>query len=133
MTDVLTPKALMGRWLRAIRVKFLLASLFASGNGMALALWRYSSFDLNYAVLTIVGVFSLHASIDLLNDYWDYRRGIDKMTKRTKFSGGKGGIPENLLSPRTVYGAPILFLLAGGVTGRLFFGVPGPPFSFYLL
>src|SRR5918992_2109871 len=130
MTDVLTPKALMGRWLRAIRVKFLLASLFASGNGMALALWKYSSFDLNYALLTIAGVFSLHASIDLLNDYWDYRRGIDKMTKRTKFSGGSGVIPENLLSPRTVYGAAILFLLAGGFIRCYFFVVSGPIFSF---
>jgi 1,4-dihydroxy-2-naphthoate polyprenyltransferase len=124
---------LIGRWLRAIRLKFLLASLFASGNGMALALWRYSSFDLNYAVLTIVGVFSLHASIDLLNDYWDYRRGIDKMTKRTKFSGGSGVIPENLLSPRSVYGAAILFLLAGVLIGCYFVVVRGPIIALILI
>jgi 1,4-dihydroxy-2-naphthoate octaprenyltransferase len=124
---------LIGRWLRAIRLKFLLASLFASGNGMALALWRYSSFDLNYAVLTIVGVFSLHASIDLFNDYWDYRRGIDKMTKRTKFSGGSGVIPENLLSPRTVYGAAILFLLAGVLIGCYFVVVRGPIIALILI
>jgi 1,4-dihydroxy-2-naphthoate polyprenyltransferase len=124
---------LIGRWLRAIRLKFLLASLFASGNGMALALWRYSSFDLNYAVLTIVGVFSLHASIDLLNDYWDHRRGIDKMTKRTKFSGGSGVIPENLLSPRTVYGAAILFLLAGVLIGCYFVVVRGPIIALILI
>src|ERR671917_2182661 len=111
MTNVLTLKALMGRWLRAIRVKFLLASLFASGNGMALALWKYSSFDLNYALLTIAGVFSLHASIDLLNDYWDYRRGIDKMTKRTKFSGGRGVLTEKLFLPKAVFGAASLFFL----------------------
>jgi 1,4-dihydroxy-2-naphthoate polyprenyltransferase len=124
---------LIGRWLRAIRLKFLLASLFASGNGMALALWRYSSFDLNYAVLTIVGVFSLHASIDLLNDYWDHRRGIDKMTKRTKFSGGSGVIPENLLSPRAVYGAAILFLLAGVLIGCYFVAVRGPIIALILI
>lgn len=100
---------------------------------MALALWRYSSFDLNYAVLTIVGVFSLHASIDLLNDYWDYRRGIDKMTKRTKFSGGSGVIPENLLSPRTVYGAAILFLLAGVLIGCYFVVVRGPIIALILI
>ena len=124
---------MIGRWLRAIRLKFLLASLFASGNGMALAFWRYSSFDLNYAVLTIVGVFSLHASIDLLNDYWDYRRGIDKLTKRTKFSGGSGVIPENLLSPRTVYGAAILFLLAGVLIGCYFVVVRGPIIALILI
>src|ERR671914_2744172 len=133
MTDVLTPKALMGKWLRAIRVKFLLASLFASGNGMALALWKYSSFDLNYALLTIAGVFSLHASIDLLNDYWDYKRGIDKITKRTKFSGGSGVIPENLLSPKTVYRAAILFLLVGVLIGFFFVAVRGPIIAFILI
>src|ERR687893_3136393 len=99
MTDVLTLKALMGRWLRAIRVKFLLAFVFASGNGMALALWKYSSFDLNYALLTIAGVFSLHASIDLLNDYWDYRRGIKQIPQRTKFSGGNRGLPLKQIPP----------------------------------
>ncbi|MDQ4012313.1 MAG: prenyltransferase [Thermoproteota archaeon] len=124
---------MIGRWLKAIRLRFLLASLFASGNGMALALWKYSSFDLNYALLTIVGVFSLHASIDLLNDYWDYRRGIDKMTKRTKFSGGSGVIPENLLSPRTVYGAAILFLLAGVLIGCYFVVVRGPIIALILI
>ena len=133
MTDVLTPRALMGRWLRAIRVKFLLASLFASGNGMALALWKYSSFDLNYALFTIAGVFSLHASIDLLNDYWDYRRGIDKITKRTKFSGGSGVIPENLLSPKTVYRAAILFLLVGILIGCFFVVVRGPIIALILI
>src|ERR671914_1900999 len=133
MTDVLTPKALMGKWLRAIRVKFLLASLFASGNGMALALWKYSSFDLNYALLTIAGVFSLHASIDLLNDYWDYKRGIDKITKRTKFSGGSGVIPENLLSPKTVYRAAILFLLVGILVGCFFVVVRGPIIALILI
>jgi 1,4-dihydroxy-2-naphthoate octaprenyltransferase len=69
---------LLDRWLRAIRLKFLLASLIASAIGISFALMRYSSFDLNSALLTLTGVFSLHASIDLFNDYWDYKRGIDK-------------------------------------------------------
>src|SRR5918997_7061784 len=133
MTDVLTPKALMGRWLRAIRVKFLLAFVFASGNGMALALWKYSSFDLNYALLTIAGVFSLHASIDLLNDYWDYRRGIDKMTKRTKFSGGRGVITVKHLSPKEGFISGILFLFGGILIGCFFVVVRGPIIALILI
>ena len=86
-----------------MRIKFLLASLIASANGITLAFSRYSSFDLGYAILTMAGVFSLHASIDLLNDYWDYKRGIDKIAKRTKFSGGTGVLPENVYFPRRVY------------------------------
>ena len=111
---------LIRRWIRAIRLKFLLSSLIASAIGIYLAFWKYSSFDLNYALLTMVGVFSLHASIDLLNDYWDYKRGIDKVVKRTKFSGGSGIIPENILSPQSVYKAAMLFLIIGITIGGYF-------------
>jgi 1,4-dihydroxy-2-naphthoate polyprenyltransferase len=111
---------LIGSLARAIRLKFLLASLIASAIGISLAFWKYSSFDLIYALLTLAGVFSLHASIDLLNDYWDYKRGIDKVTKRTKFSGGSGVIPENIFSPKTVYKAAIFFLIVGIIIGAYF-------------
>jgi 1,4-dihydroxy-2-naphthoate octaprenyltransferase len=74
----------------------------------------------------MVGVFSLHASIDLLNDYWDYKRGIDKVVKRTKFSGGSGIIPENILSPQSVYKAAMLFLIIGITIGGYFVLLRGP-------
>ena len=115
-----------------MRIKFLLASLIASANGITLAFSRYSSFDLGYAILTMAGVFSLHASIDLLNDYWDYKRGIDKIAKRTKFSGGTGVLPENVLSPKTVYKAAILFLMIGALIGAYFVVVRGPIIAFIL-
>ena len=89
-------------WIRAIRIRFLLASAIAAANGMAVAVWKYGVFDLSSAILTFAGVLCLHASVDLLNDYWDYKRGIDKITKRTKFSGGTGVLPENLLKPKMV-------------------------------
>lgn len=92
-------------WLQAIRLRFLLASVIAVSNGIALAFWKNKQVDLPNAILTFVGVICLHASIDLLNDYWDYKRGIDTATQRTKFSGGTGVLPDNLLKPRSVYSA----------------------------
>src|SRR5829696_2274383 len=127
------PTGLISGWLRALRPKFLVSSLIASVNGIALASWKYSSFDLNYAILTIAGVLSLHASIDLLNDYWDYKRGIDKLTKRTKFSGGSGVIPEKILSPKTVYRTGMLFLVTGTFIGFFFVAVRGPIVAFILI
>ncbi|MFL6478405.1 MAG: prenyltransferase, partial [Nitrososphaera sp.] len=84
-----------------------------------------STIDLFYAVLTYIGVVFLHASVDLLNDYWDYKRGIDMATKRTKFSGGTGVLPENLLTPRTVYIAGIVFLVLGASIGAYFVAMRG--------
>jgi 1,4-dihydroxy-2-naphthoate polyprenyltransferase len=112
-------------WLRAIRIRFLFASIIAVINGLAISFWKNGSFDINYAVLTCGGVICLHASVDLLNDYWDYRSGIDKVTKRTKFSGGTGVLPENLLKPKTVYCAGILFLVLGSLIGTYFVVIRG--------
>jgi 1,4-dihydroxy-2-naphthoate octaprenyltransferase len=112
-------------WLRAIRIRFLLASVIAVSNGLAIAYWKYGIIDPVYAVLTYIGVVFLHASVDLLNDYWDYKRGIDSSTKRTKFSGGTGVLPENLLTPRTVYIAGIIFLILGASIGAYFVAIRG--------
>ena len=116
---------LITNWLRAIRIRFLLASAIAAANGMAVAVWKYGVFDLSSAVLTFAGVLCLHASVDLLNDYWDYKRGIDKITKRTKFSGGTGVLPENLLEPKIVYRIGIVFLIIGGLLGMYFVAIKG--------
>jgi 1,4-dihydroxy-2-naphthoate octaprenyltransferase len=61
----------------------------------------------------------------LLNDYWDYKRGTDIIAKRTKFSGGTGVLPDNLLKPRMVYAAAVIFLILGVLTGTYFVIVRG--------
>jgi 1,4-dihydroxy-2-naphthoate polyprenyltransferase len=115
----------LSTWLRAIRIRFLLASVIAVSNGLAVAYWKYATIDPLYAALTYIGVVFLHASVDLLNDYWDHKRGIDSATKRTKFSGGTGVLPENLLTPRAVYLAGIIFLILGALIGAYFVALRG--------
>jgi len=88
--------------------------------GLALQFWHSSSLDVVSAILTYAGVLALHASVDLLNDYWDFKRGIDSATKRTKMSGGTGVLPEGLLKPSSVYFAGIAFLILGSSIGAYF-------------
>ena len=107
-------------WLRAIRVKFLLASVIAVSLGLSLAWHSGHQIDILHALLTFAGVISLHASVDLLNDYWDFKRGIDTKTKRTKMSGGTGVLPEGLLTPKSVYIVGIAFLILGAIIGIYF-------------
>lgn len=116
---------MLSSWLRAIRARFLLASIIAVSVGLALSWWKFQQFDLFYALLTYAGVLCLHASVDLMNDYWDYKRGIDKLTKRTPFSGGTGVLPENLLKPSSVYAAGLAFLAIGTSIGIYFVAVRG--------
>ena len=100
-------------WFRVIRVRFLLASVIAVSVGLAINWNLNNSIDPFAAFLTLVGVMALHASVDLLNDFWDFKRGIDTITKRTKMSGGTGVLPERLLKPSSVYRAGIAFLIIG--------------------
>ena len=116
---------MLSSWLRAIRIRFLLASVIAVSNGLGIAYWKYATIDPVYAILTYIGVIFLHASVDLLNDYWDYKRGIDAATTRTKFSGGTGVLPENLLTPRAIYVAGIVFLILGASIGAYFVAIRG--------
>jgi len=111
---------MLSYWLRAIRIRFLLASVIAVSLGLAVTWWHSGTIDIFQAALTMAGVIALHASVDLLNDYWDFKRGIDTKTKRTGMSGGTGVLPEGLLKPKSVYNAGILFLVAGGLIGGYF-------------
>ena len=107
-------------WLRVIRVRFLLASIIAVSVGLALHWSQNGSLDYLDIILTFAGVLALHASVDLLNDYWDFKRGIDTKTTRTKMSGGTGVLPEGLLKPSSVYRAGVAFLIIGSLIGSYF-------------
>ncbi len=116
---------MLSEWFRVIRIRFLLASVIAVSVGLALSWWHGVQIDIWYAIMTLAGVIALHASVDLLNDYWDYKRGIDTQTQRTKMSGGTGVLPEGLLEPTQVYRAGIIFLIIGGLIGSYFVVIDG--------
>ena len=111
---------MISAWFRVIRIRFLLASVIAVSVGLAITWWHTSNVTVFDAILTMAGVLALHASVDLFNDYWDFRRGIDTATKRTKMSGGSGVLPEGILKPRQVYAGGIIFLVIGTIIGVYF-------------
>ena len=116
---------MLSTWFRVIRIRFLLSSVIAVCLGLAINWWHHQTIEPINAALTFAGVIALHASVDLLNDYWDFRRNIDTETKRTKFSGGTGVLPEGLLKPREVYVAGVIALIVGAAIGSYFIFVNG--------
>jgi len=99
-------------WFLETRPQFLLLSVVLAFLGTCVA-WYDDAFHLGYALLAFVGLLLAHISVNVLNDYFDYRSGIDLEAKRTPFSGGSGILPAALLKPGQVlwYGL-ICFLLA---------------------
>lgn len=116
---------MLSAWFRVIRIRFLLSSVIAVSVGLVISWWHIGQIDILYAIMTMGGVVSLHASVDLLNDYWDFKRGIDTQTQRTKMSGGTGVLPEGLLQPNQVYRAGIAFLIIGALIGSYFVIIDG--------
>ena len=111
---------MLSDWFQVIRVRFLLASVIAVSTGISLIWWQNLPINWLDVVLTFAGVMALHASVDLLNDFWDFKRGIDTKTTRTKMSGGTGVLPEGLLTPSSVYRMGIVFLVIGSIIGGYF-------------
>jgi 1,4-dihydroxy-2-naphthoate octaprenyltransferase len=87
------------KWLMVIRAPFLPLSVVLAFLGTCIA-WYDGAFHLGYALLAFFGLLLAHISVDVLNEYFDYRSGVDLETKRTPFSGGSGAIPAGLISPR---------------------------------
>lgn len=89
-------------WFLETRPQFLLLSVVLAFLGTCMA-WYDGAFYLGYAILAFVGLLLCHISVNVLNDYFDYRSGIDLKTKRTPFSGGSGFLPAASLEPRHVF------------------------------
>jgi 1,4-dihydroxy-2-naphthoate octaprenyltransferase len=60
-------------------------------------------FNALHLVLAFFGALFAHISVNVLNDYFDYKSGIDLKVQRTPFSGGSGILPAALLKPKRVY------------------------------
>jgi 1,4-dihydroxy-2-naphthoate octaprenyltransferase len=84
------------------RPQFLILSVVLSFLGICIA-WYDGYFHLGHAILAFVGLLLAHTSCNTLNDYFDYKSGVDLLTNRTPFSGGSGILREGLLTPRQVF------------------------------
>jgi 1,4-dihydroxy-2-naphthoate polyprenyltransferase len=57
----------------------------------------YLKLPINYFLLLIIaiGAISAHVSVNMLNEYIDFKSGLDLQTIKTAFSGGSGALPAN--------------------------------------
>ena len=87
--------------------------------------WYDGYFHIGYALLAGFGLLLTHISVNTLNDYFDYRSGVDLATKRTPFSGGSGFLPAALLRPGQVFWLGMSAFLLAAVIGVFFIVAKG--------
>ena len=113
-------------WFLETRPQFLILPVVLSFLGTCIA-WYDGHFHLGHAILAFVGLLLAHISVNVLNDYHDFKSGVDLATKRTPFSGGSGMLPAALLKPSDVLRFGIICFLLAAAIGIYFVVVTGWP------
>lgn len=78
-----------------MRVPFLILTPACVVLGLATAIWTSGQVNWFHFILVLIGALSAHISVNVFNEYFDYKSGLDANTKRTPFSGGSGRLPES--------------------------------------
>ncbi len=79
----------------SMRIPFLVLPPTCVGIGIATAIWTGHEINILYLVLALIGAVSAHISVNALNEYDDFKSGLDSKTEQTPFSGGSKTLPAN--------------------------------------
>jgi len=99
-------------WYRAARPRTLTATYVPLGLAAVIAV-EHGVFDLVRFTLSLIAALCLQIGANLINEYWDYKRGADTL----KQAGQGMIIKEGVLTPRSVLIGAILSVLAGSLIG----------------
>lgn len=99
-----------------MRANFLLLTPACVVLGLAVARWRGFASDWGQFLMIMAGAVTAHIAVNALNEYADFRSGLDFKTIKTPFSGGTGSLPAN---PDKAHFALITGLLALAVTAAI--------------
>ncbi|MGB0937140.1 MAG: prenyltransferase [Colwellia sp.] len=112
--------------LQTTRPSFLILTPICVFLGLSISLT--SQAPINYIVFfwILIGSLSAHISVNTLNEYYDFKSGLDLKTQRTPFSGGSGALPSNggmakviliigLVTLMLTIGIGIYLMLVGGL------------------
>jgi 1,4-dihydroxy-2-naphthoate octaprenyltransferase len=101
-------------YFRETRPHFLSLTLVCVLVGLSTAVLSQAQAHWRYLPLALVGALAAHISVNVLNDHFDFRSGLDLRTRPTPFSGGSGILPAGLMPPQTalIFGLAALAVTA---------------------
>jgi len=97
--------------IKSMRLPFVVLSPICVFLGVSTVIAHQGEVDLFILILAIIGGLFAAISVNVFNEYLDFKSGLDLITKRTLFSGGSGALPANPTMYRSVFGLGILTLL----------------------
>jgi 1,4-dihydroxy-2-naphthoate octaprenyltransferase len=115
------PKQLLG----PMRLPFLVLPPACVLLGVSTAVWTHGSVNVLHAIIALVGSMAAHISVNSLNEYFDFRSGLDLRTRPTPFSGGSGTLPANPAAARSALITGLATLALAALLGVYFLFVWG--------
>jgi len=108
------------------RAPFLLLALVAWAIGAAAAYWLPGPVHWDQALLALLAAVLAHTAVNSLNEYHDFRSGLDLHTTRTPFSGGSGVLPRHPAWAPPALALGLITLLASIALGLHLVRAGGP-------
>jgi 1,4-dihydroxy-2-naphthoate octaprenyltransferase len=115
------PKTLLG----PMRLPFLVLPPACVLLGVGTTLWTEGGINVLHAILAFVGAVAAHISVNALNEYYDFKSGLDARTRPTPFSGGSGTLPASPEAARSALITGLATLALAALIGIYFLFVWG--------
>ncbi|MCG8375588.1 MAG: prenyltransferase, partial [Chlorobiales bacterium] len=112
-------------WLGPMRVDFLYLDVACVFLGTGAAVWTHGHINAFYLILAFVGAVCAHIGVNTLNEYFDFKSGLDLASERTPFSGGSGTLVDRPDMAPTVLRIAIASLAITSLIGVYFLVVRG--------
>jgi len=106
--------------IKSIRGPFLILTPICVFLGVSTVVASQISVDFQLLLLILLGAVLAHVSVNTLNEYFDFKSGLDLTTIKTRFSGGSGALPENPDMANAVLTIGLVSLLATSLIGLFF-------------
>lgn len=108
-----------------MRLPFLVLTPACVLLGAAAAAYSGARFTLVDFLAALVGGVCAHISVNALNEYFDFRSGLDLTTQRTPFSGGSGALPARPAAARSALLTGLVTLALVAAAGLYFWRLRG--------
>ncbi len=111
-----------------MRVPFLILAPVCVLLGIGSAVWTAGRVDFINLVLVFIAALAAHISVNSLNEYFDFKSGLDFRTERTPFSGGSGTLQVAPPMARWALGTGLVTMAILGLVGAYFLSTQGVSF-----
>jgi 1,4-dihydroxy-2-naphthoate octaprenyltransferase len=106
--------------IQSMRAPFLVLTPVCVFLGLSTVLASKADINMLLLTLALLGALLAHISVNTLNEYLDFKSGLDLVTDKTPFSGGSGALPQNPEMADTVLAIGMVAMIITLMIGSFF-------------